>query len=52
MDWSTGGYCLPGDGSGPLLLCSHVYIPEESRIIYRSKDNRQEKAFDALGQLV
>ena len=25
-----------------------TYLPEESRIIYRSKDNRQEKAFDAL----
>ena len=24
------------------------YLPEESRIIYRSKDHRQEKAFDAL----
>jgi hypothetical protein len=25
-----------------------TYLPEESRIIYRSKDNRQEKIFDAL----
>ena len=25
-----------------------TYLPEESRIIYRSKDHRQEKAFDAL----
>ena len=25
-----------------------TYLPEESRIIYRPKDNRQEKAFDAL----
>jgi len=24
------------------------YLPEESRIIYRSKDNLQEKIFDAL----
>jgi len=24
------------------------YLPEESQIIYRSKDNRQEKIFDAL----
>jgi hypothetical protein len=29
-----------------------TYFPEESRIIYRSKDNRQEKAFDALDWLV
>ena len=28
-----------------------TYLPEESRIIYRSKDNRQEKAFDALDWL-
>jgi len=27
------------------------YFPEESQIIYRSKDNRQEKAFDALDWL-
>jgi hypothetical protein len=25
-----------------------TYLPDESRIIYRSKDHRQEKAFDAL----
>ena len=25
-----------------------TYLPEESRIIYRSKDKRQEKIFDAL----
>ena len=25
-----------------------TYLPEESRILSRSKDNRQEKAFDAL----
>jgi hypothetical protein len=28
-----------------------TYLPEESRIIYRSKDNRQEKTFDALDWL-
>jgi hypothetical protein len=28
-----------------------TYLPEESQIIYRSKDNRQEKAFDALDWL-
>ena len=28
-----------------------TYLPEESRIIYRSKDKRQEKAFDALDWL-
>jgi len=28
-----------------------TYLPEESRIIYRSKDNRQEKSFDALDWL-
>jgi hypothetical protein len=28
-----------------------TYLPEESRIIYRSKDNRQEKIFDALDWL-
>ena len=27
------------------------YLPEESQIIYRSKDNRQEKIFDALDWL-
>jgi len=27
------------------------YLPEESRIIYCSKDNRQEKVFDALDWL-
>jgi len=25
-----------------------IYLPEESRIIYRYKDSRQEKNFDAL----
>jgi len=25
-----------------------TYLPEESRILYRSKDHRREKAFDAL----
>ena len=29
-----------------------IYLPEESRIIYRPKDNRQEKNFDALDWLV
>jgi hypothetical protein len=28
-----------------------TYLREESRILYRSKDNRQEKAFDALDWL-
>ncbi len=28
-----------------------TYLPEESQIIYRSKDHRQEKAFDALDWL-
>ena len=28
-----------------------TYLPEESRIIYRSKDNRREKTFDALDWL-
>ena len=28
-----------------------TYLPEESRITYRSKDNRKEKAFDALDWL-
>ncbi len=28
-----------------------TYFPEESRIIYRSKDKRQEKTFDALDWL-
>jgi putative transposase len=28
-----------------------TYLPEESPIIYRSKDNRQEKIFDALDWL-
>ena len=27
------------------------YFPEESQIIYRSKDNQQEKSFDALDWL-
>jgi hypothetical protein len=25
-----------------------AYLPDESKIIYRSKDNRQEKTFEAL----
>jgi len=29
-----------------------TYLPEENRIIYRYKDNRQEKAFNALDWLV
>ena len=29
-----------------------IYLPEEPRIIYRYKDNRQEKNFDALDWLV
>ena len=28
-----------------------TYLPEESRIIYRSKDHRQEKTFEALDWL-
>ncbi|MEW6187874.1 MAG: response regulator [Thermodesulfobacteriota bacterium] len=28
-----------------------TYLPDESKIIYRSKDNRQEKIFDALDWL-
>jgi len=28
-----------------------TYLPEEARIIYRSKDNRQEKIFYALDWL-
>ncbi len=29
-----------------------TYIPEESRVIYQSKDGKQEKVFDALEWLV
>jgi hypothetical protein len=28
-----------------------TYLPDESKIIYRSKDNRQEKTFEALDWL-
>jgi hypothetical protein len=28
-----------------------TYLPQESQIIYRSKDNRQEKTFEALDWL-
>jgi hypothetical protein len=29
-----------------------TYLPDETRVLYRSKGNRQEKALNALGQLV
>jgi hypothetical protein len=28
-----------------------TYVPEESKVIYQSKDGREEKVFDALGRL-
>jgi len=29
-----------------------TYLPDETMVLYRSKDNRQEKAFYPLGQFV
>jgi hypothetical protein len=44
----------PGSLYHPVLLFPRpvTYLQDETRVLYRSKGNRQEKAFDALGHIV
>jgi hypothetical protein len=34
-----------------MSLTSDTYLPDKTRVLYRSKNNRQEKIFDALDWL-